>query len=272
MVHQVPRRLDLGCHVGELEMDSLEGGHRLAELFALRGVGNALVQCPFCDSQRQGSQADPAGIERLQEVDEAFAGLAQNVFLGDDRILENEFPGVRRAPTELVLFLSGAHAGSLYQLFGVPYPERAGFLEVDGVFCDYERRDAAALFAAVGLRPSGHQENLADTRMGDEQLGAVQHIMVALFFGNGLRAAGIRARPGLREPEAAEHPARGQMGNESFLLLLRPKVHDGGRTEGRVSRNGDRVAGIHLGQLLDDDQVGRVVHARATENLRPRRA
>ena len=154
----------------------------------------------------------------------------------------------------------------------MPYPERAGFLEVDGVFCDYERRDAAALFAAIGLRPSGHQENLADTRVGDEQLGAVQHIMVALFFGNGLRAAGIRARPGLRQPEAAEHAARGQMGNESFLLLLRPKVHDGGRTEGRVSRNGDRVAGIHLGQLLDDDQVGRVVHARATEKLRPGRA
>ena len=62
--HELLPGFDLGRHVGELELQTLEVGDRLPELMAHAGVSERLLECAFGESQRQGSHPDASAIER----------------------------------------------------------------------------------------------------------------------------------------------------------------------------------------------------------------
>src|SRR4029077_8246482 len=69
--HQQPGRLDLGRDIGELRLDRLELGDRLAEGAPLLGVGERLVERPLGQPDAHRGNADAADVEYLEELAEA---------------------------------------------------------------------------------------------------------------------------------------------------------------------------------------------------------
>ena len=72
-----PRGLDLRGEVGDLRLDRLEFGDRLAEGPALLGVGDRLVERPLGQPDPHRRDADPAAVEDVEEVLEALAPPAE---------------------------------------------------------------------------------------------------------------------------------------------------------------------------------------------------
>src|SRR5271155_3997076 len=64
LASQEPRRLDLGRHVGELELDRLVLGDWLAEGLSLLAVAQRQLQSPLGDTNAAGRDVDPADLER----------------------------------------------------------------------------------------------------------------------------------------------------------------------------------------------------------------
>ena len=65
MVGQVVRRLELCGQVRELEMDPLELGDGTAELFALRGVRQRLLEGPPREPEGEASLPYPKSTDNL---------------------------------------------------------------------------------------------------------------------------------------------------------------------------------------------------------------
>src|SRR5439155_21252365 len=72
-VDELPSRLDLDGHVGELELHGLEPGDRLAELAALMRVRIGEVVCALREADAHRGDGDPAAVEDLQELPEPLA-------------------------------------------------------------------------------------------------------------------------------------------------------------------------------------------------------
>src|SRR6476661_7204028 len=66
-------RLDLGGHVGELELDRLVGGDRLAEGLALLAVAEGQLQGALGDADAAGGDVDATDLERVHHLHEAGA-------------------------------------------------------------------------------------------------------------------------------------------------------------------------------------------------------
>src|SRR5688572_21646730 len=94
----------------------------------------------------------------------------------------------------------------------------AALLEVDGILRDDETGDP--LVSAPRLRPRGHREDLTHAGVGDEDLRAVEQVVVALVDGGRGGPAGVAAGAGLREAEPAQHPARGEERDIPAPLLV----------------------------------------------------
>ena len=119
------------------------------------------------------------------------------------------------------------------------------------------------------LGPRGDAEDLAHARVGDEDLGAVEHVVVALVHRGGGGAAGIAARARLGQPEPAQHLARREQRDVALLLLLGAELHDRRGAEVGVRADGEGMTRVHLGHLVDGDVVGELVHPRPAQLLAP---
>ena len=124
------------------------------------------------------------------------------------------------------------------------------------------------LLPRARLGPRGDDEDLAHAGVGDEDLGAVEDVVVALVDRGGGGAAGVAARAGLGEPEPAQHLARREQRHVAPLLLLGAELDDGRGAEVGVRADGERVARVHLGHLVDGD-VGELVHPGAAQLFPP---
>src|SRR5882762_10731526 len=71
LVDEQPRRRDLRGHIGELCLDRLELGDRLAERPALLGVLQRLVECALRETDAHRGDTDPPDVEDVQELLEA---------------------------------------------------------------------------------------------------------------------------------------------------------------------------------------------------------
>src|SRR6266699_1094219 len=74
----------------------------------------------------------------------------------------------------------------------------------------------------VGARR--HTEDLAHAGVRDEDLRAVQDVVVAPVHGGRLGAARIRSGPGLGQTKPAEHLARREKRHEAPLLLVGAEI------------------------------------------------
>ena len=97
--------------------------------------------------------------------------------------------------------------------------------------------------------------------VGDEDLAAVEDVVIPLEDGGGLGAAGVGAGVGLGEAKGADLLALDQ-GHQVFLLLLLGAVgKDGPGTQGHVGGQNDAGAAVHPGKLLHGDGVAQHVQA-----------
>src|SRR3954465_1760268 len=65
--------LELGRHVGELELDRLVGGDRLAEGLPFLAVAEGELERPLADADAAGGDVDAADLERVHHLHEALA-------------------------------------------------------------------------------------------------------------------------------------------------------------------------------------------------------
>ncbi len=83
------------------------------------------------------------------------------------------------------------------------------------------------LLLRPGLGPRGHREDLAHACVGDEDLGAVEDVVIALVHRGRGGTARVTAGSGLRQSEAAEHLPGGEQWDIPPLLFLRAELDDG---------------------------------------------
>ena len=69
--------VDLGCHVGELELDRLEVGDPLAELPALERIATGLVVRRLRDPDRLCGDPDASAVERVHRDRESPIHIVQ---------------------------------------------------------------------------------------------------------------------------------------------------------------------------------------------------
>ena len=124
-----------------------------------------------------------------------------------------------------------------------------------------EGRDAPG--ADVGGGDGKHHVCIRLGGVGDEDLAAVEDVVVPLEDGGGLGAAGVRAGVDLGQAEGANLFTPGQ-GHQIFLFLLLGAVGiDGPGAQGHMGRQDDAGAAVHPGQLLYCDGVAQGVQPRA---------
>ena len=100
-VDEAARRLDLDGHVRELELHSLEGGDRLAELLPLLRVLVGEVVRALRQPEAHGCDRDPPAVEDLEELLKAAPTLAEEVALRHRATLKRKLARVGGAPPEL---------------------------------------------------------------------------------------------------------------------------------------------------------------------------
>ena len=104
--------LDAALHLGELELDRLDLGDRLAERVALLRVAHGLVERRAHHAERLGRDADAAGVEHAHRDLEALALGAQALFHRHPQVLERERDRVGAAQAHLVLGLADHEPGA----------------------------------------------------------------------------------------------------------------------------------------------------------------
>ena len=87
--HEQTGGLYLGLQVGHLELGILELRYRLAELLALHGVLDGLIQSALSYSEGLRGDADTTSVEGLHGYREAPSYLAEQIALGDAAVGED---------------------------------------------------------------------------------------------------------------------------------------------------------------------------------------
>ena len=203
-IHELPRGLDLGRHVGDLETDRLKVRDRVAELLAVVGVLDRIVERALgkADGTRRGMGA--GGLQTRGGVVEGMAFLADQVGGIDTEIVEGQLPGL---PTEVADLGNGSAAASLRQLATLLFDEEHGEAEM-----------ALAWRRIRSTRDDDHE--VGTVGEGAPVLVAADQVAVAVF----LRAAGdvgdVGAGIGFRHREGAEELALGHARQIAAALLF----------------------------------------------------
>ena len=153
--------------------------------------------------------------------------------IGIRHVLEHDLGRLRRADAELRLLLAHGQPG--------------------GVLGNHERRLAA--MPELGVHGRDHDGHVGDPAVGDEDLGAVEHPLVAVQLGRGAQRADVGAGARLGDGVGAEldlvaHPEA--LGHPAPDLLGRARAGDAGRGE-RAALDRERDAGAAPVQLLGVD-------------------
>ena len=177
---------------------------------------------------------------------EALPLAAEKVLLRYDAVLHDKLRRGRTADAHFLFLAAYGEAGE------IPF--------------DDERGDAAMPEGAVG-----HGEDDIRLRCGavcNEDLRAVQDIMIALEHGCCFLRGSVRAGAGLGQTERADLSAAQQVGQISSLLLLGAEFIDRGAAERGMGADDDGRGPAYLAELLNKHGVGQHVRAAAAVFLR----
>ena len=100
-VGERPPGLDLGGHVGQLELNRLETSDRPAELPPLLRVRERELVGAARQPEGECRDRDPSAVEDLEELPEALAPGTQQVILRNGAVRKRQDAGVRGVPAEL---------------------------------------------------------------------------------------------------------------------------------------------------------------------------
>lgn len=138
--------------------------------------------------------------------------------------------------------------------------------EAGGVRGDEEGGDALVTRGVIGA--GEQQDDIGPGAVGDEHLGAVHDVVVAVADRAGGEVSGVGAGARLGEAEAAERLAGGEPGQPRPLLLLGAPGGEG--LGDQAEGDGDDAAhgGVAAAEFLGDEAVREVVAARTAVLLR----
>ena len=230
---------ELGGHIRDLERDALLLADRLAELDAFLGVFHRGLVGALGDAKSLGSNADAAAVQGGHGDLEALSFLAEQVLLRHLHVIEIQLTCGGGTDAELVIV----------------------FLKSEALPALFHDQGADAAGADAG---SGHGEDHVGVRLaavGDEDLGAVQQVVVALILRDGLRTAGVAARVRLCQAEGADLTAGTEIRQIFLLLFLRAEGCDGIGPERSVGGQDDAGAAVDSGQFLDRDGIAQDIQA-----------
>ena len=127
------------------------------------------------------------------------------------------------------------------------------------------------LAPAFGIGLGDDDDQIGVLAVGDEGLGAVEHVAVAGFLGRGAHALQVGAGAGLGHGDGADHFAGGELGQPALLLLLGAVMQDVGRDDAGMQR---RAEGVEAGEreFAVDHRLMREAAAGAAVFLRHRGA
>lgn len=125
----------------------------------------------------------------------------------------------------------------------------------------------AAHLAAMLFAPGPHHGHVGDGAGGDPHLFAVQHIAIWRRGGAGAHRPGVRTGIGLGEAKAAKLFALGHGRQPAILLRVAAKGINGIHHQAALHAGKAAQAAIAALQLLHDEAVLHVVHARAAVAL-----
>ena len=182
-IREQPRGFDARGVVRELPLDGLERGDRLPELPALGGVVARRFERALRKADRERGDADAAGVEHLQGIDEPLPLLAQQVVGGHAAVVEDDLARV-----------AGAHARACLP---------CGPAIMPGV--PRSMMNAEMPFGAAAAVGDGHRDHhVPDAAVRDEGLRAVQHPAVAVAHGGGPRGGRVAAGARFGQPPRAD--------------------------------------------------------------------
>src|ERR1700710_472 len=248
--------LDLGRHVGELELDRLVLGDRLAEGLALLRVAQGELEGALGDTDTAGGDVDAADLERVHHLAEALADaglLAAEDALGRALVaVVDELGRLDALVAHLLDLRRHDQALEVTRLSFLPWlllGDEAGH----------------ALVGGFGLRVGLHQheDDAGAEPVGDPHLLPVQlPVAVLALLGVGLDALDVGADLRLREREGGADLAGRHLRQEVLLLLVSAELHqEVGADEVGVDDAGDRDPAAR--ELFDDHRVGGQVEAHA---------
>ena len=183
--------------------DRLELADRAAEGVAVICVLDRGFEQTLGRRIRTGGGDQPFGLELPADVVEALADLAENRIGRNPEVLEGELAGIRGVHAHLLEVLSDRETGQV-----------VAFLVAD---VDQHQGDAVVSGVGVGLGDQNHE--VGPGRVGDEGLGTVDHVLVAVKDGGGADTGDVGTGTWFGDAERADLLA-GDAGGEVLLLLL----------------------------------------------------
>jgi hypothetical protein len=134
---------------------------------------------------------------------------------------------------------------------------------------DHHQRDALGTLLRIGLGDDHDQVGVL--AVGDEGLGAVENVTIALFHRGGAHVLQVGAGARLAHRDGADHLAARQLRQPALLLLLGAEPPDVGRDDAGMQRRAEAVEAAEAVGAVDDGLV-RKAAAGAAVFLRDHRA
>jgi len=202
--NEKPCSIDLRRHVGKAERDSLMFDDRLAECYAVLGVGQSSLVGGLRHPHRLRSDADASALQIGESDTVAFAFIAKPVFGGQLQVLEGKLHRIRSV---LAHFLFDARNGIARRV------------------CRHdEAADPSLARARIGDREN--DRDVAVLAGGDELLDPIENVSVARRGRLGAQASGIGASLRLAEAECPEQLAASHGPEETLLLFVGAEFED----------------------------------------------
>ena len=138
--------------------------------------------------------------------------------------------------------------------------------EARGILFDHEQGDALQALGLIG--DCENNIGRSSVAVGDEALGAVQNVFVAVLHSSGLLARSVGASAGFGQTECAQLAAGSQIRDPLHLLFFGTESHDGAHAQRGMSSHDGAGSQAALAQLFDSHDIHQVVAACAAVLLR----
>lgn len=197
----------------------------LAELLALVGVGEGVVEAGLHEAEGAGGEDEALEVEALHEDADAFVDLAEDVFFGDEDVVEGEFARVGAAHAEFVELLDAGEAlcGGVDDEGGYAFAGAVG----NGLGVDDDGVSVRALKFALVVRIRGIVFGLVRGTTGegkpyvcDPHLGAVEQVATVDLLCSHLHGNNVAASSVLGHSKSANTLTGDQARQVLGLLLL----------------------------------------------------
>src|SRR5436190_7127535 len=244
LVEKPASGLALRLHVGKRGRDQLMLRDRLAHRLTRLRILERVVRRTLGQSQPLSADARPRAVEDPHRDPEPLALLAEQVVRRHAAVVEEQLAGRRALDPHLRLDPAD--------------------LEARRLRLDHEGRDARVTGRGVGLGEDDVDPGNAG--VGDEPLGAVDHVLTAFEPRLGAHRGRVRSRPGLAQRIGRQPLAARELRQEALLLLLRAGELDPERAQ--LLHGEDQAAsGADFRDLLDRDERHQRARACAAVHL-----